>query len=183
MQSPHMAAAAPLKLSSATTAVAPLRPSDAAALCRVQSACYAPALLESEALYADRLASPAQCSLGVRADGGALQAYLAAYWSIADAVTPLHGAFSWREGADLLYLHDMAVLPACAGRGLAQALLAAAWQAAWQRGVQRAALVSVQGTAAFWRRQGFEAAARQPAALASYGSDAVYMTCTRTAPR
>jgi len=162
------------------TSITPLTAADAPSLVRVQAACYGPALLESQALYARRLASPAQqCSLGVRADGDALLAYLAAYWSVRGAVTPLHGDFKAREEADTLYLHDMAVLPAQAGRGLAQALLQAASRAARARGVYRAALVSVQGTEAFWRRQGF-APAPAPPGLDSYGAGALYMTCERT---
>jgi hypothetical protein len=43
--------------------------------------------------------------------------------------------------------------------------------------VRRAALVSVQGTAAYWRRQGFEALACAPADLAGYGEGALYMGC------
>jgi len=160
------------------TSITPLTATDAPSLVRVQAACYGPALLESRALYARRLASPAQCSLGVRDDGGALLAYLAAYWSVRGAVTPLHGDFKAREQADTLYLHDMAVLPAYAGRGWAQALLQAAWRAAQARGVHQAALVSVQGTEGFWRRQGF-APAPAPAELDGYGAGALYMTCER----
>ena len=145
---------------------------------RIQAACYGPALLESQALYACRLASPAHCSLGARDDRGALTAYLVAYWSVRGAVTPLHGDFKAREDADTLYLHDLAVLPAQAGRGLARALLQAAWRMAQARGVRRAALVSVQGTEAFWRRQGFRPAP-SPAGLDGYGAGALYMTCDR----
>ncbi|MFT4196039.1 GNAT family N-acetyltransferase [Ottowia sp.] len=151
-----------------------LTPADAPAVARVQAACYAPALMESAALYARRLASPAHCSLGVPDGGGVLLAYLAACWSVRGAATPLHGEFTPHAHADTLYLHDMAVLPTHAGRGLAQALLAAAWRAAQARGVRRAALVSVQGTAAFWRRQGFEPATA-PVGMGSYGEGALYM--------
>ena len=159
----------------AATQIDRLTPADAAALLRVQAACYGLQLLESAALYARRLASPAQCCLGARDEDGALLAYLAAYWSVQGAVTPLHGDFKLHAGADTLYLHDMAVLPTHAGRRLAQALLAAVWRAAATRGVRQAALVSVQGTAAFWRRHGFELAQAQPD-LSSYGAGALYMT-------
>jgi GNAT superfamily N-acetyltransferase len=151
---------------------------DAASVARIQAACYGPALLEAEALYARRFASPAHCSLGVLDDDGSLVAYLAAYWSVRGTVTPLHGDFKMREDADTLYLHDMAVLPARAGRGLAHALLDAAWRVAHARGVYWAALVSVQGTETFWQRQGFKPA-RPSAELDSYGPSALYMTCKR----
>lgn len=153
----------------------PLAPADVPALIDVQAACYGAEFLEDAAVYARRLASPAQCSLAVAGDDGALLAYLAACWSVRGAVTPLHGDFAAHDAADTLYLHDLAVHPAHAGRGLAQALLGAAWHQARERGVDHAALVSVQGTGPFWRRQGF-APASAPAALRSYGDDAVYMT-------
>lgn len=154
-----------------------LSPADVPDLLRVQAACYGAALVEGAAVYARRLASPAQCGLGVRAADGTLQAYLAAYWSVRSAITPLHGEFECHPEPDTLYLHDLAVHPRHAGRGLAQRLLAGAWAAAQVRGVRQAALVSVQGTSAFWQRRGFTPAAAPPG-LASYGPGAVYMTRT-----
>lgn len=155
--------------------VQPLVPADVPGLLDVQAACYGADYLEGEALYARRLTSPVQCSLGVRDDSGTLVAYLAAYWSVRGAVTPLHGDFAQHDGADTLYLHDLAVHPLHAGQGLAQALLGAAWRQARAHGVDHAALVSVQGSGVFWRRQGFEPAPA-PKGLDSYGADAVYMT-------
>ena len=162
------------------TPIRPLTAADAASVARIQAVCYGPALLEDEALYARRLASPAHCSLGVPDADGALVAYLAAYWSVRGAVTPLHRDFKMREDADTLYLHDMAVLPTHAGRGLAHALLDAIWYVAHARRVYRAALVSVQGTEKFWRRQGFKPAPSS-ADLDSYGPGALYMMCERGA--
>ena len=144
-------------------------------LLAVQAACYDAEFLEGAAVYVRRLANSAQCSLAVRGDDGVLLAYLAAYWSARGAVTPLHGDFAARDTPDTLYLHDLAVHPSHAGRGLAQALLGAAWQQARAEGMDHAALVSVQGTGAFWQRHGF-APAVADAALESYGAEAVYMT-------
>ena len=151
----------------------------------MQRACYGDGLVESEAVYARRLASPAHRSLALLdAAGGAagrLVAYLAAYRSTLGQVTPLHGDFGAvpDPAADTLYLHDMAVLPAFHGQGLAQRLLAAAWQGARAEGLRRAALVSVQGTQAYWARLGFAvhalAHAAQRQRLAGYGDGAVYM--------
>ena len=157
--------------------IAPLTGVDVAALLQVQAACYGDALLEGAAVYARRLASPAHCGLGLHAEGRLL-AYLAAYWSVRGAVTPLHGDFAPHADADTLYLHDLAVRPDHAGQGLGQRLLGAAWRQARALGVRQAALVSVQGTRGFWQRQGFSPAAAQPPALASYGADALYMTRT-----
>ena len=94
---------------------------DLADLLAVQRACYGPGFVESAEVFARRLASPANCSLVLERDGQVC-AYLAAYRSALGKVTPLHGDFEAVPQADTLYLHDMAVLPTCAGQGLAQAL-------------------------------------------------------------
>ena len=144
----------------------------------VQHACYGAAFIESTAVFAQRLASPANCSL-VLVQTGQVCAYLAAYHSVRGKVTPLHGDFEATAQPNTLYLHDMAVLPALAGRGLAGALLALLWQQAQARGLQHSALVSVQGSHPYWARHGYstlpvlDAAQRQH--LASYGDGAVYM--------
>lgn len=153
-----------------------LAPGDLPGLHAVQRACYGDGLLESQAVFARRLASPANCSL-VIVEQGRVCAYLAAYRSCRGKVTPLHGDFEPAEPPDTLYLHDMAVHPDAAGQGLARQLLAAAW--AQGLGLAMAALVSVQGSQPYWARQGFALQALDDAAqrarLASYGADAVYM--------
>ncbi|MNT81103.1 Acetyltransferase (GNAT) family protein [compost metagenome] len=94
-------------------------------------------------------------------------------------VTPLHGDFEAVAQPDTLYLHDMAVLPARAGQGLARALLQPLWAQAAEQGMRHSALVSVQGSQAYWERQGYAQQpledATQRARLTSYGESAVYM--------
>ena len=175
---------------------------DLPGLLAVQLACYGAGFVESAEVFARRLASAANCSLVLERDG-AVCAYLAAYRSWRGKVTPLHGDFGSIEHADLtaptaltaptesttrtaqdpapdtLYLHDLAVLPSCAGQGLAQALLQPLWAKAAARGLRHSALVSVQGSQAYWARQGYAEQAltcnAQRAHLASYGEGAVYM--------
>ena len=154
-----------------------LTAADLPGLARVQRACYGEGLVESAEVFARRLTSPANCSLVIEQDGRVL-AYLAAYRSVLAKVTPLHGGFEPAPAPDTLYLHDLAVLPDCAGRGLAQSLLAAL--RAQGAGLRHSALVSVQGSLAYWQRRGYaehqlhDAVQRQR--LASYGVQAVYMT-------
>ena len=165
----------------ASAQVRALAPQHLPGLLAVQQACYGAELVEGEAVFARRLASPANCSL-VLEHAGQVLAYLAAYHSVRGKVTPLQGDFEAvaPPGApDTLYLHDMAVLPQCAGRGLARALLAPLWAQAAARGLRHSALVSVQGSQAYWERQGYAAQAladaRERQRLAGYGADAVYM--------
>ena len=158
--------------------VRPLALSDLADLLSVQLACYGEGFVESGEVFARRLANPAQCSLVLK-DGGRVCAYLAAYDSMLGKVTPLHGDFEVVPQPDTLYLHDMAVLPPLAGRGLARALLDPLWRQAQARGLRQSALVSVQGSQGFWERHGYAAQplhdAAQSQRLAAYGAGAVYM--------
>ena len=151
-------------------------------LLAVQRACYGDGLVEGLDVFARRLASPSHCSLVIEVDGQVL-AYLAAYRSLRGKVTPLHGDFEPVAApltSDTLYLHDMAVLPHLAGRGLARALLAPLWAQAGSQGLRHTALVSVQGSQVYWERQGYAVQplerATQRARLASYGTGAVYMS-------
>lgn len=155
-----------------------LTPDDLPGLQAVQIACYGDGLVEAAAVFARRLASPADCSQ-VAVRDGAVVAYLAAYHSRLGKVTPLHGDFDATPAPDTLYLHDMAVLPDCAGQGLAQALLQRLLAPARAAGLRHTALVSVQGSQAYWERRGYAAHALRDAAqqrhLEGYGAGAVYM--------
>ena len=159
----------------------PLTAQDLPGLLAVQRACYGDGYIESAAVYARRLASPTQCSV-VLERAGQLCAYLAAYDSLAGKVTPLHGDFEAADPPDTLYLHDMAVLPALAGQGLARPLLAPLWRGAVPRGLTRSALVAVQGSRGYWERHGYAVHALRDAVqrqhLAAYGEGAVYMLRT-----
>ncbi|AYM94855.1 GNAT family N-acetyltransferase [Acidovorax sp. 1608163] len=166
--------------------VRPLQTHDLPALMAVQRAAYGEGFMESAEVFTRRLASPVNCSLALLADGQ-LCAYLAAYHSVQGKVTPLHGDFEPPAGTapDTLYLHDMAVLPGMAGRGLAQALLKPLWERAQQHGLRHTALVSVQGSQGYWARHGYAEHALQDAVqrqrLATYGEGATYMV-RRLAP-
>lgn len=158
--------------------VRPLASQDLPGLLAVQLACYGPGFVENHEVFAARLASPANCSL-VLERAGVVCAYLAAYRSARGKVTALHGDFDAVAQPDTLYLHDMAVLPQCAGQGLARALLQPLWNQARSEGLRHTALVSVQGSQAYWERHGYAeqplADAAQRERLASYGDGAVYM--------
>lgn len=162
--------------------VRPLNNADVDSLLHVQTVCYGDAFLESRDTFVQRLDSPHQCSIGVVQDSNpALQAYLAAYWSNPGKITPLDGPFTTPSaGTQVLYLHDMSVLPQLAGQGIARHLVQHLMDKARARGVTQAALVSVQGSQAYWERQGFSVScvtnSQQLMHLHTYGEDALYMT-------
>ncbi|MBB3221090.1 ribosomal protein S18 acetylase RimI-like enzyme [Massilia umbonata] len=146
---------------------------------RIQLACYGHGFIENAEVYARRLASPLNCSLVCEIDGQPC-GYLAAYRSRHGKVTPLHGDFAGAHGEpDTLYLHDMAVLPSHAGRGLARALLERMWAIGSAARLHRSALVSVQDSQGYWARNGYTPQpvhdAVERSRLASYGDGAVYM--------
>lgn len=164
--------------------VRPLNAHDVDCLLHVQTICYGDYFLESREAFTQRLECPHQCSIGVvRAGEQTLSAYLAAYWSSPGKITPLDGVFTPPATAtQVLYLHDMSVLPQLAGQGVARHLVQHLFAHARQRRLQHAALVSVQGSRAYWERQGFSVCPvmdeQQSMHLQTYGDGALYMTAT-----
>lgn len=82
------------------------------------------------------------------------------------------------EGADCLYLHDVALLPAARGAGLGGDLVARLHALARLCGFRHLALTAVGGSVPYWRRHGFSPFAGDEALaakLASYDGDAAYM--------
>ncbi|WP_284336282.1 GNAT family N-acetyltransferase [Comamonas sp. NoAH] len=162
--------------------VRPLNSFDVDSLLHVQTICYGNDFLESREVFSQRLSCPHHCSIGVSQKGArTLSAYLAAYWSNPGKITPLDGFFSAPSAGDqVLYLHDMSVLPELSGQGVARHLVAQLFAQARQRGLKQAALVSVQGSQSYWERQGFSVCpvidAQQSLHLQTYGEGAVYMT-------
>ena len=156
----------------------PLGVADVDAVLQIQTQCYGAGFVEPREVFARRLQVAGQCSWAA-VQGEQVLAYLAAYWSRPGAVTPLNGEFADYADASVLYLHDMAVSPAAVGRGLASRMVDAAKATARQRGIMRTALVSVQGSQAYWERQGYAIEivknAAQQQHLATYGPDALYM--------
>ena len=151
---------------------------DVDALLRIQEHCYGADFAEPREVFVRRLRTAGHCSWAAE-QGGELVAYLAAYWSRPGAITPLNGDFAEYDDASVLYLHDMAVSEAAAGQGLARRMVQVLKAQARARGVQRTALVSVQGSRLYWERQGYVVEsvtnAAQQQHLASYGEGALYM--------
>lgn len=154
-------------------------PADVPAVMALQALAYGPALLEPAQVMADRLASAAgRCWLVEDAEGPC--AYLLTHRTQLGHVTPLGGGFALVDGCDSLHLHDLAVAPRAAGRGLGGRLVERALHCAADEGLAWSSLVAVQGSQGFWQARGYSAGstvltAHEAAHLASYGA-AVYMT-------
>jgi len=162
------------------TLLRPLLPTDIASVVRIQSDCYLPGNLESEAVIRARLASAPDTAWVAEVDD-AVCAYLVGYRSGLGQVGALGDGFEPAKAPDCLYLHDLAVGPQARGLGLGPRLVAHALSQARREGLAWAALVSVQGSQDFWRQRGFAASQLddpvQALALSTYvGEPACYMT-------
>ncbi|MFZ6769593.1 GNAT family N-acetyltransferase [Undibacterium sp. Di26W] len=166
-----------------TWQVRTMLPQDVAAVFDIQSLAYVPAMVEALPLLAARLQS-APDTAWVAEQDGCVMAYLVAYPSIGGRISALGQAFSLAGQPNALYVHDLAVDPAHAGKGLAQAMLAHAFAYARRQNWQHVCLVSVQSTSAFWQRRGFVEQTgldqQQLEKLASYTGDAFYMKIALT---
>lgn len=139
---------------------------------------------EERACYAERLALfPRGCQ--ALADGaGSVHGYAFAYPWQADAAPPLNvliGALP--SNAEVLYLHDFALLKSARGAGHAGSGVEAVVRLGRDEGWPVITLVAVNEAAGFWTRHGFEIADPPGMAekLASYGSGARYMVRRLTA--
>lgn len=158
--------------------ITPMHAHDVAAVFAVQVACYQSDFHESMAVIAERWGQSPQTAwlawLGDQVVG-----YLVAYQSVFGKVSPLGAGFEVAVQPTCLYLHDVAVDPRAAGRGVAAQLIGHALQFARTQGLQGSALVSVQDSQAFWQKYGYQPCmvdGLQQQHLATYGEGVGYMT-------
>lgn len=133
---------------------------------------------EGRPMFANRLDLHAPgCFVLETAEG--LEGYIIAYpWALGTAPalnTPIEAL---PDQPDVIYLHDLVLTPALRGQGQSRPAVAAVVDLARDSGLSTVALVAVNDAVDFWGGHGFEV--RQTpdmaAKLASYGSDARYMT-------
>jgi GNAT superfamily N-acetyltransferase len=133
---------------------------------------------EGRACFENRLAlNAAGCFVLQTPDG--LEGYLVAYPWAKDTVPALNTQIeAIPTNAAVLYLHDLALTPAVRGQGWSKPAVAAVVDLAKAGGWATIALVAVNDAVEFWRGHGFEVrqTPEMVARLASYGSDARYMT-------
>ncbi len=133
---------------------------------------------EAREMFANRLElNPAGCFV-LQTPGG-LEGYLIAYPWRADAAPPLNTLIEAIPAeAEVVYLHDLVLTPAVRGQGWSKPAVQAVVDLAKTGGWARIALVAVNDAVDFWRGHGFEVrqTPEMAAKLASYGSDARYMT-------
>ncbi|QEY60333.1 GNAT family N-acetyltransferase [Pseudomonas sp. C27(2019)] len=155
-----------------------MRTDDLVAIMDIQLDVYPDVLQEAPGIVAQRFAQAPDLAL-VAEDKRGICGYLFSYRSQQGAITPLDGLFLEPPHSDCLYLHDLAVAPRALKRGIGPSLVKHKFNIARAAGLQHCALVSVQDSAPFWQRLGFEKQdtvnPEQADALESYGVPAVYM--------
>lgn len=158
-----------------------MHPDDLPEIMDIQLEIYSDALQESADIVAERLAQVPDLAL-VAEDAQGICGYLFSYRSQRGAITPLDGLFVEPSDSDCLYLHDLGVAPRALKRGIGPSLVKHKLHIARKAGLQHCSLVSVQDSASFWQRLGFQTQnamdSQQSAALDSYGVPAVYMQKT-----
>ncbi|GMO14077.1 MULTISPECIES: GNAT family N-acetyltransferase [unclassified Bradyrhizobium] len=142
-----------------------------------------PALPESPEVLAEKMRLyPDGCRVLVAGDE--IAGYGLAHPWKRHRIPPLDGLLErLPDGADCLYVHDVAVLPDFRG-GVVRPYVADVEQLARASGIATLALVSVYATQPLWQRLGFRpvtADAALRAKLASYGEGATYMLRDLTA--
>jgi len=132
----------------------PMRSDDLAAVQVISDAVH-PGFFEAPAVLAEKYRLyPAGCF--VLQSGGDLLGYVFTHpWRTGElpALNRLLGRLP--DDAGSFYVHDLALLPGARGTGAAGAIVARLADYAVAAGFAEMSLVAVNGSAAFWNRQGF----------------------------
>lgn len=159
----------------------PLQVLDVPHVLALQAQCYEAQFLESAQAFEAKLrfAEPYRSSWIATQSETAL-AYVVALPVCLRTLPALDApALTPSAGAELLYLHDLAVAPAGRSLGLGRRLAERVEQCARDLGLARIGLIAVQDSLAYWRRQGFAELPSLPAVLqaklASFGPHARWM--------
>ena len=134
----------------------PLTPADIGELHRLEAEAYLPELHESNDSFLQLMRLYPEGAFGCFDDEG-LCGYAFATPTKAGTTLELRVPLERiADDADTFYIHDVAVSARCRGRGIGGMLAERLLDLAREKGFRRSELVSVQGSAPFWKRFGFE---------------------------
>jgi len=157
--------------------IRPMQASDLDAVLTLQGAIYPPHYHEPRTVFASKLSLAGEfCFVVVQEH--ALMGYLFAHPWPQSAPPALFAAIGQLpEGADSLFIHDMALHPDCRGQRMGQQLLQRCLDAARDAGLCCSTLVAVQDAAGFWQHQGYRPCPTRATTdfPGRYGSDALFM--------
>ncbi|WP_374484411.1 GNAT family N-acetyltransferase [Zoogloea sp.] len=165
--------------------IRPAHRGDLDAILQIQARCYTAIIPESpRAMDAKLVAAPDSCFVACLGDDAPVAYLLSLPWRFDDPPHLDEQSCQPPVDADTLHLHDLAVTPEARGSGAAGALVAAFMTALAASRLGRASLIAIQGSAGWWARHAFAPVTMTPELaehLASYGSDACYMSLQRPA--
>jgi GNAT superfamily N-acetyltransferase len=146
----------------------------------IQQKCYREVPLESTASLSSKIdLFPRGCY--VIASNRELLGYLICHPWVKDETPSLDTILKvLPQNANLLYVHDLAILPTEQGKGLATVLVDKIFQIARSLGFNDLSLIAVQRSENFWRNKGFKTplviSEKLSATTRQYNKNAVYMT-------
>lgn len=163
-------------IAEAASAWRPMRVGDLAEVERIGAIVH-PRYPERAAVPAERLwLFPAGCLIAQH--GGAPIGYAIAHPGVIGQPPPLDSLLlALPNGADCLYIHDVALLPDARGSRLGTVVTGVLAAIARDHGFACLALTAVNKSSDFWANRGFRVKPIEKS-LASYGDDAMYMVRT-----
>lgn len=138
----------------------PLTSQDVSRILEIQSAAYAPHLLENGDVFAAKIESAPRHCVGALDRTGELIAYVIAFPMGHSASVGLHEtaarASITEDGeSPILYIHDLAVHPDAHGSGAGTAILTELVNIARAGGQSVFELVAIESAVGFWKHRGF----------------------------
>lgn len=156
--------------------IRPLGPDDVPRMLALQAEVYPSGLHESAQVLSSKIsAAPAGWTSLAATQGEHLCGYALGYPWRADLQPRWNHLLARNHDCDVLYVHDVAVSVACAGRGIARSLVSQLLVQGARFGLDRAILIAVEGAQGYWSRHGFVAADAGQVDPA-FGSEAVLMS-------
>lgn len=162
--------------------IRPAQEGDVVAIVALQKRCYREVFHESEQAFLSKIKGSKGFCWIVEGQDKVL-AYLMSVPAKTPYIPCLHMEnYQQPEGADILYLHDMAITPQARGQGLKRRLLDKVLVHAHQVHFRQVILIAVQNSVPVWEKEGFSVVDANSLGLEkvlqSYGSDAKLMSKT-----
>ncbi|MBY9067890.1 GNAT family N-acetyltransferase [Hyphomonas sp. WL0036] len=138
-----------------TFRIVPMTGAHLASVVKVQAEAFTPDLLETPAVFADRLARFGEhFRVALMADRTV--GYLVCFpWKLGDTPVNNENFPETLPDPDCFYIHDMALLPEARGSGLARAMLEDAYAQADRMGFDAVSLVAVGQSGSYWDKMGY----------------------------
>ncbi len=135
--------------------IRPIEEADWPVILHIQSLVYGNDIPESEAVLRSKVHLGSDVCLVITDQNHQIVGYCLSHpWG--DEPAKLHSIYSKPSDPSLLYIHDIAIAPLYAGKGLGKNVLHYLTKWAHQRGIRMLSLVSLAQAVTYWKQQGFK---------------------------